>query len=302
VVERIQHNKLAFQTKSMLDEEGDPVERKIKVTEPGRNDDNNDGPEPPEEAANPETAPEATSTPVPTNEATPEPTEEPTAGPTEAAPAEPTDEGAPEPTEEATPEPTAGPTEAAPAEPTEEATPEPTEEPVQDPTPEPTSEPSPETSPEPSTEPSVESTPEPGGEPAHEPAPEPTAEPTQEPAASPSPTPALHIGDLDGTSTADKGQKWRATVSMVVFDATGTAAAGATVSAVWSNDEANTVSCTTDGNGQCSVSSDLLGGKTTSVTLAVNGLSHSTFTYQPSDNSDPDGDSDGTSITVNEPA
>jgi hypothetical protein len=38
-----------------------------------------------------------------------------------------------------------------------------------------------------------------------------------------------------------------------------------------------------------------------SVTFAVDGVAHSSLTYDATDNHDPDGDSDGTSITVSKP-
>gem|GEM_PF-4282762 len=44
-----------------------------------------------------------------------------------------------------------------------------------------------------------------------------------------------------------------------------------------------------------------LGVKTASATFTVTGIAHTTLGYAASDNTDPDGDSDGTSITVAQP-
>jgi len=180
------------------------------------------------------------------------------------------------------------------AEPTQEPTPTPTLEPTQEPTAEPTA--------TPTLEPTPEPTPEPTATPTQEPTSEPTVTPTQEPTATPSPAPSLHVGDLDGTSAADKGQKWLAIVSITVVDAYGTPLAEATVSGAWSNDDTNTSACTTDSNGQCSLTGSLLGGKTGSVIFTVSGVSHATFAYDPANNTDPEGDSDGSSITISQPS
>jgi hypothetical protein len=37
------------------------------------------------------------------------------------------------------------------------------------------------------------------------------------------------------------------------------------------------------------------------VTFTVQDVAHATFAYQAADNADPDGDSDGTAISVNKP-
>jgi hypothetical protein len=76
----------------------------------------------------------------------------------------------------------------------------------------------------------------------------------------------------------------------------------ATVSGGWSNDDTDTSACTTDSNGQCSLTSSTLDGKTGSVTFTVIGVSHATFSYDPANNTDPDGDSDESSLTVNKPS
>ncbi len=44
-----------------------------------------------------------------------------------------------------------------------------------------------------------------------------------------------------------------------------------------------------------------LSNKEIKVTFTVQDVAHPAFVYQPADNADPDGDSDGTSITVSRP-
>jgi len=66
-----------------------------------------------------------------------------------------------------------------------------------------------------------------------------------------------------------------------------------------SND--GTGSCTTNGSGQCAVSKPGIPKKTGSVTFRVVNVAQATLTYKSADNHDPDGDSNGTSITVSKP-
>ena len=128
-----------------------------------------------------------------------------------------------------------------------------------------------------------------------------SAEPTQEPTPEPIPS-TLHVGDLDAVSS-QAGNKWQATVTITVCDADQAPVADATVSGSWSGGYSDAATCTTDGNGQCSLTTGEIGGKSkTSVTFTVDGVTHATLTYQAADNADPDGDSDGTTITVNKPS
>jgi hypothetical protein len=113
----------------------------------------------------------------------------------------------------------------------------------------------------------------------------------------PPPPGSMHVGDLDG-SAAFQGKKWSATVTIAVLDEAGIAVSGATVSGSWSN--GGTSSCTTDAAGTCSVTKGGLSNGTASVTFTVTGVAGS-LSYDPGANTDPDGDSDGTSITVLKP-
>ena len=91
-------------------------------------------------------------------------------------------------------------------------------------------------------------------------------------------------------------------VSITVVDANGSPVVEATVSGGWDRDNASTVSCTTDSNGQCSLTSSTFDGKTGSVMFTVSGVTHGTFSYDAANNTDSDGDSDGSSITVSQPS
>ncbi len=110
---------------------------------------------------------------------------------------------------------------------------------------------------------------------------------------------AMHVADLDGTSAYVAGPNWEATVTIAVVDVNGNPVADVTVSGSWSGDYVGSGSCITDATGVCSVTS----GKTrgTSVTFTVDNLSATGFIYDGSANTDPDGDSDGTTIVVYQP-
>jgi len=110
-------------------------------------------------------------------------------------------------------------------------------------------------------------------------------------------TPAMHLADLDGLAVrAVRGNSWTVTVTIEVVDASGKALAGAVASGDWSS--GGTSSCTTSTDGRCTVSVSLNGKKVTSSTFTVTGVTLSGYAYDASSNTDAEGDSDGTSITV----
>jgi hypothetical protein len=129
------------------------------------------------------------------------------------------------------------------------------------------------------------------------PTPGPTPTRTRTPTASAST--AMHIGDLDGTSSGSG--RWTATVTITLHDANHNPVANATVSGNWSNGASGTGSCTTNSNGQCSVSKNDIARAKSSVTFTVNNVSRSGFTYNSNNNHDPDGSSNGTRIVVRKP-
>ncbi len=105
----------------------------------------------------------------------------------------------------------------------------------------------------------------------------------------------LHVADLDATKTTNRN-KWSATVTIKVVDQNGAAVSSATVSGSWSGAKTGTATCTTGSSGTCSVTASNMSG--TSVTFTVTNLSKTGYIYDSAANTDPDGDSNGTSITV----
>jgi len=136
------------------------------------------------------------------------------------------------------------------------------------------------------------------------PTPTPTAvapTPTPAPTATPPVATALHAADLDGTSSVVNSRRWRAFVTITVQDNTGAPVANATVNGDWTGGRSGSSSCITDGIGTCTVQSPKVRNKKTTETFTISGISHTSLSYNASANSDPDGDSDGTSITVSKP-
>lgn len=107
----------------------------------------------------------------------------------------------------------------------------------------------------------------------------------------------LSIADLDGYGVQGAG-RWTATAIVRVVDQDGNLAPGALVEGAWSNGAQ--VSCTTGANGRCSVSASVY-RRLDEVTFQVTNVSRAGSTYNPGANTDPDGDSDGTSLVVTQP-
>jgi protocatechuate 3,4-dioxygenase beta subunit len=111
--------------------------------------------------------------------------------------------------------------------------------------------------------------------------------------------PTLHVGDLDGVAHPNRTE-WSTTVTITVLDAGQNPVAYAKVSGAWTYWQ--TASCTTDSNGQCSLTSAEY-DKTQAqvISFMVDNITHDAFTHDATANSDPDNDSDGTTISVHEP-
>lgn len=112
---------------------------------------------------------------------------------------------------------------------------------------------------------------------------------------------ALHVADLDGV-VSRAGRRWQAIVTSRVQDVAGNSVADATVSLTYTTTKGTTVAaaCTTGPDGTCAVSVEL-GNKDSSLTLTVTDVAKDGTAYDGTANADPDGDSDGTSITVVKP-
>jgi subtilisin family serine protease len=108
----------------------------------------------------------------------------------------------------------------------------------------------------------------------------------------------IHIGDLDGSSRYVFWTIWAARVTMAIHDTDHNPVPAATVYGVFS-DGPSVFQCTTNSNGQCSV----VGYQwfLNALTFTVTDVYHVDLDYEPADNHDPEGDSNGTSITVFRP-
>jgi hypothetical protein len=109
-----------------------------------------------------------------------------------------------------------------------------------------------------------------------------------------------HVADLDRSSTND-GNTWTAVVTITVHDANHVAVTGATVAGTWSDGASGSASCTTGSSGQCIASKASIPKRTASARFTVSNVTHSSVTYHSAGNHDPDGDSDGTAISVLKP-
>ena len=108
----------------------------------------------------------------------------------------------------------------------------------------------------------------------------------------------MHVGDLDGASTSQQN-KWTATVTITVHDIDHGPVAGVAMSGSWNDGAAG--SCTTNASGQCAVSRSGIPKNTNGASFTVTSVARSPFTYSAGGNHEPDGDSNGTTITVTRP-
>jgi hypothetical protein len=105
----------------------------------------------------------------------------------------------------------------------------------------------------------------------------------------------MHIADLDA-SAVSMGRTWTATVTATVRDNGAALISGATVSGTWRRGNVGT--CTTDASGTCSVA---LSTRAKNEQFTITDVTHASLTYDPSANTDPDGDSNGTVIKIKKP-
>jgi hypothetical protein len=118
--------------------------------------------------------------------------------------------------------------------------------------------------------------------------------------------PKQHVGDLDGSGVIVNNKNWQTRVTVEVHDQNHLPVSGARVDARWnwvnrlSNQSAD-VACTTGVNGRCSLTRSFPRARVASATLTVTGLTRQGTAYLAAQNHDPDGDSNGTVITVSRP-
>jgi hypothetical protein len=114
----------------------------------------------------------------------------------------------------------------------------------------------------------------------------------------PPPATTMHVGDLGADAQRLKHGKWRIEVTIEARDDRGNVVEGVTVNGTWrARKEAIADSCVTDANGVCEVTLTVRKNNLPR-TYVVNALSHDTLTYDPAANTDPDDDSDGTTIDL----
>jgi subtilisin family serine protease len=134
------------------------------------------------------------------------------------------------------------------------------------------------------------------------PTPSPTPLPPTSTPVPPPPTPAsgFHIGDLDRSTSSTK-TAWTAKVTVNAHTSTHAGLSGVAVTGSWTGGYAGTSTCTTDSKGRCQVISAALAKTATSVMFTLTNATRSGYAYLPANNHDPDGDSNGTTITVARP-
>jgi subtilisin len=97
------------------------------------------------------------------------------------------------------------------------------------------------------------------------------------------PLPTMHLGGLSGSSAPVNKARWSATVTATVHNVDHSPVSGATVSGTWSGGASGTASCTTNGSGQCSVSTTAH-RNSASVTFTVTSITHASYEYDASAN------------------
>ncbi|MCP5094985.1 MAG: PKD domain-containing protein, partial [Chloroflexi bacterium] len=131
----------------------------------------------------------------------------------------------------------------------------------------------------------------------------PTPLPTNTPMPTPTDTPggnSMHVADIDGLAIS-LGSRWDAIMTVTIVDDTGQAMAGAMVTGTFAfNGRSRTYSCDTEPNGICDIQLTGLKNNITSVTFTIDNVV-GTLPYLSSNNTDPDGDSDGTTFTLPRP-
>jgi subtilisin family serine protease len=95
----------------------------------------------------------------------------------------------------------------------------------------------------------------------------------------------IFVQDITSSASRTGGSgRWKAQVTVLVHNDSGSPVSGVTVTGSWSNGLSGSTSCTTGSSGRCSFQSGNIAGSTASVTWTVGVLSASGATYAPSSN------------------
>jgi hypothetical protein len=112
---------------------------------------------------------------------------------------------------------------------------------------------------------------------------------------------SVHVADLEGTaSSKGKSGRWEAFVTVTIRDDAGSPVAGATVTGNWSGATSRSVSGLTASDGSLTLRTGNLANGA-QVTFSVTNVAGVGLTYSQEANTDPDGDSTGTTITIFKP-
>ncbi len=112
--------------------------------------------------------------------------------------------------------------------------------------------------------------------------------------------PSLHVGNLGGAAdTSGNTGTWSATVQITAHDSRHNLVNGVTVQGLWNGSTAGQcVTSDATGTGTCTVVLTAIPNATRMVSFGVTGMTLTGYTYKASANHDPDGNSNGFSMTV----
>ena len=112
----------------------------------------------------------------------------------------------------------------------------------------------------------------------------------------------MHVGNLDGVAdTSGNTGTWSATVRITAHDVKHNLLNGVTVRGSWNGSSTDLGECSTSdagGTGTCSVVLSSIPNATRLVSFAVTAMTVTGYVYKSSANHDPDGSSNGFSVTV----
>ena len=109
----------------------------------------------------------------------------------------------------------------------------------------------------------------------------------------------MMVGDLDAMASPTGGRSWRVAITIRVHDNTDFPAVDAVVTGSWSEDVGGESSCVTSSAGTCVVATGRMDSVAIpSVSFTITDVSQPAYRYSPTENHDIEGDSDGTTITV----